>query len=788
MIRNYLKTAWRNLIRNRLYGGLNITGLGIAMAACFILLLYVYHEFSYDRHNEKLDRIYQVYTNFKNNNEITTGKSTPVGVARVAKQDFPQVEEAAVTAAQGERLFGSGDRVFRLETLAASLSFFNIFSFSFLQGTPSALLKDQASVVLTRSSAVKLFGRIDVVGETIQYNKEHPLQVAAVIDDLPINASVRFDALIPWNTFLGMEQWVKEEAWYNYSFNSYILAKEHTDVRALNSAFDKMLLRMDHNKDNNLFLFPFSKAYLYDAFKNGIQAGGRIEYVRLFLILALCILVTGCINFMNMSTARSIKRAREVGIRKAIGARRSLLVTQFISESVLMAVLSFIIALTLMMVLLPLFNRLMHLQLALPYYNLRAWVLTGAVVLLTGLFAGSYPAFFLSSFNPVKVLKGSLNSRGKASVRPRQVLVVIQFAFAICLILSSMLIFKQVHYVKNRPLGYNNKGLIELLPEGNLVKDFEIFRREAIRSGAIVDGAISGGGINNSFGNTFGVVWPGQLAGEDKTMISQIATRYHFVSTMGLQLTVGRDFSEAYPADSSAVILNKAAVQMMRLKDPIGQKIKWQGRDREVVGVVKDFSINNPYDQSKPLIIGYMKDWIGNITLRLNPALPINESLSRLRLLQKQLNPGYPFDFKFTDAIFADKFQSEQKLGTLAMLFTVLSVIISCLGLFGLVAFSAEQRRKEIGIRKVLGASVGNVWLNLSKEFVLLVLISFVIGATVSAYMMKGWLLGYEYHTSVNAMVFLITLLLALAICLFTVSFQAIRAAVANPAVALRSE
>ena len=788
MFKNYLITTWRNLIRNRLYGVLNIAGLGIAMAACFILLLYVYHEFSYDRHNEKLDRIYQVYTNFKNNNEITTGKSTPVGVAQVAKQDFPQVEEAAVTAPQGERLFGNGDRIFRLETLAASPSLFSIFSFSFLQGSPSALLKDRASVVLTRSSARKIFGRIDVTGETVQYNKTHPLQIAAVIEDLPVNASIRFDALIPWHTFLGIEQWVKDEAWYNYSFSSYILTKEHTDTHALNSAFDKMLLRVDHNKDNHLFLFPFSKAHLYDAFKNGVQSGGRIEYVRLFLILALCILITGCINFMNMSTARSVKRAREVGIRKAIGARRNLLIAQFISESVLMAVMSFVIALMLMIVLMPVFNRLMQLQLVIPYRGVRAWMLAGAVVLLTGLFAGSYPAFFLSSFSPVKVLKGGLNNTGKASIRPRQVLVIIQFAFATCLILSSILIFKQVHYVKSRPLGYNNKGLIELLPEGNLEKDFEIFRREGIRSGAIVDGAISGSGINNSFGNTFGVVWPGQLAGEDKTMISQIATGYHFVSTMGLQLTAGRDFSEAYPADSNAVILNKAAVQMMRLENPIGQRIKWQGRDREVVGVVKDFSINNPYDLSKPVIIGYMKDWIGNITLRLNPALPVNESLGRLGLLQKQLNPGYPFDFKFTDAVFAGKFQSEQKLGTLALLFTVLSVIISCLGLFGLVAFSAEQRRKEIGIRKVLGASVGNVWLNLSREFVLLVLISFVIGATVSAYVMKGWLLGYEYHTSVNVMVFIITLLLALTICLFTVSVQAIRAAVANPVAALRSE
>ncbi|HEX7756076.1 MAG TPA: ABC transporter permease [Niabella sp.] len=788
MFKNYFKIAWRNLMRNRLYGSLNIIGLGIAMAACFILLLYVQEEFSYDRHNEKLPRIYQVYTNFKNNNTISTGKLTPVGVATAAKKDFPQVEEAAVTSGLGTMLLGKEDRMFRLETLAASPSFFNIFSCSFLQGNPGSLLKGTASVVLTRSSAEKIFGKTDVVGETVQYDKDHLLQVAAVIDDLPLNSSIRFDVLIPWDTYAGIEQWVKENAWYNYSFNSYILTKEHTDIPALNTAFDKMLLSVDNNKDNHLFIYPFSKVHLYDEFKEGMPSGGRIELVHLFLILALCILIIGAINFMNMGTARSVKRAREVGIRKAIGARRNLLMLQFVSESVLLALLSFILALVLIITLLPLFNRLMQLHLMIPYNEVPAWIFAGGVVLFTGLFAGSYPAFFLSSFNPVKVLKGSLNSAGKGPAKPRQVLVIIQFTFATCLILSSIVIFKQVHYVKNRPLGYNNKGLIELLPEGNLGTQFEVFREAAIRSGAIADGAISASGINNSNGSTFGVVWPGQLAGEDKMMISQITSRYHFVTTMGLQLTAGRDFSEAYPADSNAILLNEAAVKMMRLKNPVGQKIKWQGRNRDVVGVVRDFSINNPYDLSKPVIIGYMKDWIGNITLRLNPDLPVNESLNRIRQLLKQWNPGYPFDYKFTDAVFAEKFQSEEKLGTLAMLFTVLSVIISCLGLFGLVAFSAEQRQKEIGIRKVLGASVSNIWLNLSKEFVLLVLISFIIGSALSGYLMKEWLLRYEYHTRISAVVLIATLLLAVLICLLTISFQAIKAAIANPVKALRSE
>lgn len=787
-MKNYFKTAWRSLISNRLYSLLNITGLGVAMAACFILLLYVHFEVSYDHQNEKLDRIYQVYTNFGNNNEWSTIASTPVRVAEVLKKDFPAVEEAAVAMPGGKMLFGINEKQVRLETFLASASLSDIFTFRFLPGSPQQIPADASSVVLSRSAAEKLFGNENAVGQTIKYANEHLLKVGAVVEDLPANASLKFEALIPWETVTALQPWVKEEGWYNYSFITYLLAGKNTDIAALKKGVEGILLKYDNNKSNKLFIYPFSRNHLYGEFKNGLPDGGRIRLIRLMAIMACSILLIGCINFMNMSTARSVKRAKEVGVRKAIGAPRRSLIAQFLSESMLTAAIAFVLALALTSALLPVFNSLLQLKLSIPYDRPVLWLIATAVILFTGFLAGSYPALFLSSFRPVKVLKGSIAGAGKASVRPRQALVVVQFTFAIGLILSSIMVYRQVQYVKDRPLGYNNKGLIEFTPEGALGKNFEAFRREAIRAGAIVDGTLSGSGINESFGSTWGLTWPGQLAGEEKLMISQMAATYHFTSTMGLTLTQGRDFSEAQPSDSAAVILNEAAVKMMRLEQPLGKPIKWQGVNRQVVGVVKDFSYNNPFDLSKPVIIGFQKDWIENVTLKLNPATPVAENLAKLDHLLKKMNPGYPFDYRFTDRVFAEKFRDEQMLGNLAGIFTVLSVIISCLGLFGLAAFSAEQRQKEIGIRKVLGAGISSIWLHLSREFVGLVGIAFIIGASASGYLMKEWLMKYEYRTHVSPLILVTTFALALLICLLTVSFQAIKAAVANPVKALRTE
>jgi ABC-type antimicrobial peptide transport system permease subunit len=490
---------------------------------------------------------------------------------------------------------------------------------------------------------------------------------------------------------------------------------------------------------------------------------------------------------MNLSTARSERRAREVGVRKAVGARRLALIQQFMGESLLMAFVALILSVILVIALIPFFNEIINLQLTLPYNNGWAWVTAIGVTIFTGLVAGSYPALFLSSFKPVKVLKGQLVT-AKSTIRPRQVLVVIQFTFAVCLILSSIFIYKQISYIKDRPVGYDRNGLVDLPVEGVMDKKFENFRLDAINAGAITDGAMTSMSISNNGSSSWGIKWQGQLPGEDKLPIDQMGGTYHIASTYGLKLTQGRDFSIEYPSDSAAIMLNEAAVQLMRFKKPIGQIVNYQGAQRKVVGVVENFVWGSPYEPVKPAIIGFIEDWKGNIALRLNPAKSVSSSLAILQGLYKKYNPQYPFEYRFTDEKFNQKFNNERLLGTMSTGFTCLAIIISCLGLFGLASFSAEQRRKEIGIRKVLGATIGNLWFILSQEFVRLIIISFVLGSAISWYIVHQHFAKYTYHTSISIWVFLLTMLISLTICLLTVSWQAIKAAVMNPVNSLRSE
>lgn len=788
MIKNYFKIAWRNLLKNRLYSVINIGGLAVGMAVSFMLLIYVFNELNFDKFNANSDRLYRVLRNQPSNGELMTNSATPVPLAPAIIKDLPEIDKVARTNWSYDILMNYKNQALKLNTMAADASVLDMFSFDFIYGNKKSALTGQSSIVLTESGAKSMFGNINPVGLVIKLNNKYPLTVSAVIKDNPSNSSFYFNALISWQTLTAEQDWIKTSGWGNYSFLTYVMLKPGASMDAVNAKLKNIVARYDpHNKENTMFLFPYAKFHLYSDFKNGVSIGGAIESVRLFLLLAIGILLIACINFMNLSTARSEKRAREVGVRKAIGARRFSLIQQFMSESVLMALLAFVISLILMVVLIQRFSDLINVQLSLPYASIWAWTIAMGVTLITGLVAGSYPALFLSSFSPVKVLKGMITT-GKSTVRPRQVLVIIQFTFATCLILSSIFIYKQINYIKDRPVGYNRNGLIEMPDEGNMDKRFEDFRQEAINAGAITDGALTSGSIVNNGSSSWGITWQGQLPGEDKLPIDQMAVTYHFVNTFGVKLTQGRDFSVAYPSDSSAIILNEAAVKLMRFKSPIGQIVNYQGKPCKVVGVIENFVWGSPYDPVKPAIVGFIKGWTGSIALRLNPAKSVSASLAIIQGIYKKYNPEYPFEYKFTDEKFARKFASEKLLGTMSAGFTCLAIIISCLGLFGLASFSAEQRKKEIGIRKVLGASTGNLWLNLSKEFVFLVVISFVIGSAISAYNISHWLMKYTYHTDLSVWVFVVTIFLSLAICLLTVSWQAIKAALSNPVNSLRSE
>jgi putative ABC transport system permease protein len=788
MIKNYFTIAWRNLIKNRLYSIINIGGLAVGMAVSFMLLLYVYNEFSFDKFNTNSDRLFAVLRNQPSNGELMTNSATPVPLAPALIKDYPDIEKVARTNWGYDILMNYKDKAVKISTMSADPDLLSMFSFDFISGNKHDALSDQSSIVLTQSGAKALFGNVNPIGQIIKLNNKFPLKVSAVIKDNPVNSSFYFKALISWQQFTAEQPWLKTAGWGNYSFQTYAMLKPGVSLAAINSKIKNIVKRYDpNNKENTMFLYPFDKLHLYSNFKNGVSIGGAIDSVKLFLFLAIGILIIACINFMNLSTARSEHRAREVGVRKAIGARRFALIQQFMSESLLMAFMSFIIALILIVLLIPYFNDIIHLQLSLPYSNLWAWGAALLVTIFTGLVAGSYPALFLSSFKPVKVLKGQVITT-KGTVRPRQVLVIVQFTFAVCLILSSIFIYKQINYIKDMPIGYDRTGLVDMPDEGVMDSKFESFRLDAIKAGAITDGALTSGSITSNNSSSWGIKWKGQLPGEDKLPIDQMAVTYHFVNTYGLKLVEGRDFSTAYPSDSAAIILNQAAVKLMRFKEPLGQMVNYQGHDCKVVGVVENFVWGSPYEPVKPAIIGFIKGWTSNIGLRLNPAKSVSESLAILQGIYKKYNPEYPFEYKFTDEKFNQKFTTEKLLGTMSSGFTCLAIIISCLGLFGLASFSAEQRRKEIGIRKVLGASIGNLWFNLSQEFVWLVSISFVLGSVLSWYIVHLHFAKYTYHTSISLWVFILTMFISLGICLITVSWQAIKAALSNPVNSLRSE
>lgn len=789
MFKNYLKIAWRSIVKNKLYSAINIGGLGVGMAVSFMLLLYVYNEFTYDGFHENKDRLYRVMRTQPNNGEIYTNQSMPVPAGPAMQKDFPEIERVARTDWGGDHLFNYNNKPIKIKLMAADPAFLQMFTVDFVKGNKSDVFRDQSSVILSESASKAIFGDKDPMGQSLKLDGTTSAKVTGIFKDLPKNSSFRFKAMIPWTLYEAENQWVKNSGWGNYSFQTFVLLKPGVNLDKLNAKMRKLVERYDpNNKENKMFLYSFTRGHLYGQFKNGVNAGGAIEYVRLFFFLAIGILLIACINFMNLSTARSERRSREVGIRKVVGARRFAIIQQFLGESVLTAIFSLVVAVILMALSLDYFNHIINKQLSIPYYNAWAWGAAIVVTLVTGILAGSYPALFLSSFKPVKVLKG-VNKTGKATLHARQVLVVLQFVFATSLILSSILIYKQISYIKDRPVGYVKNGVIEVGLEGNLVKQYEAFRTDIINSGAAVNATLASGSIaNGGNSSSWGINWPGQLPGEDKIPIDQIVTTFNFISTYKLELVKGRDYIPGRMADTLSLIMNESAVKLMRLKEPLGQIVKWQGRKCTVVGIVKDFVWGSPYEPVKPAIIGFDPNWANQIGIRLNPNQSVSKSLEAIGNIYKKYNAEYPFEYQFVDDSFADKFANEKLLGTLSSSFTVLAIIISCLGLFGLASFSAEQRKKEISIRKVLGASISSLWFNLSKEFLILVTISFLIGSAISWYYMDQWLQHYTYRTGISIWVFLATIAISLLVCMVTVSWQAIKAALSNPVKSLKNE
>lgn len=787
MFKNYLKAAWRNLIGNISFSLINILGLAIGMASAILILLWIGNEFSHDQFHTKKNRLYVANNRDMFNGELLAWGQTPKILGPTLKKDYPEVKDA-VRATDASFLFTTGDKHLNLNGYFTDPGFFNMFSFPLLEGNTKAL-EGNNSIVLTKKSAIKLFGNEDAMGKTVKIDSTNMFTVTGVLKDLPNNTSFDFEYLLPWS-YLKKIGWT-DDNWGNNTVETFLLLKPGV----VQAGFDAKIknITINHKKGGDkattqVFTQLFSDAYLYNKSENGNYVGGRIERVKLFAIIAGFILLIACINFMNLSTARSEKRAKEVGIRKVVGAPKRLLVAQFIGESILLAFISGIIAILIVTLSLPAFNHLVDKELFIPFTNPVYWLLALAFILFTGLLAGSYPALYLSSFQPVKVLKGTFKTSG-AALTPRKLLVVMQFTFAIVLIICTIIIVHQIKYAQARETGYVKDNLIYTELRGDVGKHFDLIKSELLSSGAASAVTKSMSSITQRNSDGWGFQWPGSTEADKKTDFLRMSSEADFVKTMGVKLLQGRDIDiKAYPSDSTAILLNETAVKVMHLKDPIGKIIKDNRHNWRVVGVIQDFILESPYEKINQLVVEGPKSWFNGMHIKLNAAKPIREDLALTEQIFKQNNPQYPFEYKFVDQEYARKFQDEQRVGSLATLFAALTIFISCLGLYGLATYTAENRIKEIGVRKVLGASVASIASLLSADFLKLVVISFLIASPIAWLAMNQWLQGYTYRIEISWWVFALSGIVSILIAIGTVSFQAIKAALANPVKSLRSE
>jgi putative ABC transport system permease protein len=651
------------------------------------------------------------------------------------------------------------------------------------------VLNDVHSIVLTEKLAKKLFGNEDAMSKIIKIDNKDNFTVTGILKDLPTNTRFKFEYLVPWSykRYYGDD----DNNWGNNSTRTYVLLKPNASAASASSkikALKQKYSEEDRKAKWEMFIYPISKWRLYSSFTNGVEDGdGRIEYVRLFGIIAAFILLIACINFMNLSTARSEKRAKEVGIRKVVGAQKTLLISQFIGESVLLAFIAGVFAVVIVQLILPAFNSLVDEKVSIHYNNLNEWLACIGFIVFTGILAGSYPAFFLSSFQPVKVLKGTFK-KAHALVTPRKVLVILQFTFAIILIICTIIVKQQIDYARDRETGYNKNNLIYHLMTGDIERNYQLIRNELLSSGVASSVTKTSAPLTQSWSDGWGQEWEGKDP-NDKTDFYRYNQDEGLGATAGLQFVAGRDFDlRQFPTDSTGVILNESALKVMKFKNPIGKIIKDNGSEWHVVGVIKDFILTSPYEPTRPMLVYGAKAWFSTILVKFNDKNSTASNLKKAEAIFKKYNPEYPFEYKFIDEEYARKFEDEQRIGTLAGVFAALTIFISCLGLFGLATYMAENRIKEIGVRKVLGASVTRITALLSKDFLNLVVVSFLIAAPVAWWAMSTWLKDYPYHVNIQWWVFIMSGLLSVVIALVTISYQAIKAAVANPVKSLRTE
>jgi putative ABC transport system permease protein len=793
MYKSYFKIGWRNLLKNKGYSFINIGGLALGMTVAMLIGLWMHDELTFNSYHPNHDRIAQVMHHHISNGGINTKASNPEVLAEELRDayggDFKYILHSLWTEphtlTHGNKIFSHPGNYFEPQVT-------DMLGLKMIHGSKDGL-KNMNAILLSASVAKSYFGERDPIGKAMRIDDRADVQVAGVYEDIPDNSSFKdLKFILPWGLYLSQNPWIKEmqDPWASNFTQTFVQIADHADMQQVSAKINDVMLNKVSESGRRykpaVFLHPMNKWHLYSDFKDGVNTGGRIDNVWLFGITGVFVLLLACINFMNLSTARSEKRSKEVGIRKSIGSVRSQLIAQFFTESVMVSVFAFLFALLIVALILPKFNEIADKKIAILWSEPMFWLAGIGFSVVTGLFAGLYPALFLSSFQPVKVLKGRLIIARFASL-PRKALVVVQFTISITLIIGTMVVYKQVKHAQNRPVGYSREGLISVDLNWERKKYFEVIRTELKNEGTIVEMAQSGAPATDVWSVNAAFNWEGKDPNQTVEFPNN-AVNHDYGKTIGWEIKEGRDFSRDFASDSSAFILNESAAKFIGLKDPIGKIITWKRKPYTVIGVIKDMIVQSPYSSVRPSLFHISTNNINVALIRIHPEVNVQDAMTKIETVFKKYNPAFPFQASFVDDEFARKFGNEKRIGTVATFFAILAVVISCLGLFGLASFVAEQRTKEIGIRKVVGASVFSLWKMLSKDFVALVIIACVVAIPSTYYLTRQWLSAYEYRTEISWWVFGITGIGVLVITLVTVSYQAITAALMNPVKSLRSE
>ncbi|MFD2873580.1 ABC transporter permease [Mucilaginibacter ximonensis] len=796
MFKNHIKIAWRSLSKNKFAALINIGGLSIGMAVAMLISLWVYDEFTFDHYHKNYKNIVMLMQNETSNGRVNTERSMPIPLGYQLRREYQHDFKTVVLLHPGQNILSAGDK--KLNPLGTYIQPEGpeMLTLKMLKGSRNTL-KDPSAILLSASTAKALFGDADPINRPLKIDNRWNVKVTGIYEDLPKNTTLQEvgSFMASWDLYMTTQPYLKDAAttWGNNSWPILAELQPGADINAVTARIKDLKLKgLALNHDDvglsfkaQLFLQRMADWHLYDKFENGKNVGGEIQFVRMFIVIGIFVLLLACINFMNLSTARSEKRAKEVGIRKTIGSMRGQLIAQFFAESMLLALMAFLFALIIVQISLPWFNQVCGRQLGIPFSNSLFWLAGLLFTFLTGIIAGSYPALYLSSFNPVKVLKGTFKAGPLAAI-PRKALVVVQFAVSVALIIGTVVVYMEVNYSKDRPVGYNQQGLLQVFFIDGITKHFDAFKHDLLNTGAATAVSQANSPLTEIWNNYSDLTW----AGKDPKLQSNfgiIAVSRDYGRTLNWKITKGRDFSPEFGSDSSSIVVNESAVRFMNMKNPLGKIVHWD-RDYTIIGVVKDVVMTSPFEPVKPIMYGFLKGYGDALQIRVNPNMSMAAALPKIQKIYNAYDPESPFDYHFVDAEYAKKFATEERVGKLAGVFTCLAILISCLGLFGMASFVAEQRKKETGVRKVLGASVIGLWRLLSTEFVVLVTISLLIAMPVANYFMKQWLMHYEYRVSLSWWVFALTGVGAVLITLLTVSWQTIRASLANPVNSLKSE